>query len=318
MTIPRPERSPGGGGETSFFEELVAELRREGFSGKSFLAFLSSAYERARDEVYSNPLLARSTLGWGFAFFAALFVYCAGLSVFLDHNLAVRSLVAGSIWLGLSCAWTLAHAGLARDRFGRRIERVNVPTVLTLFRSHIVPLIVVSAISGHHILAGALFALGGISDILDGVVARRLDQTTRLGTVMDHLVDILFTAAMFISLAAAGFLSPWIGLLVGVRYGLVLLGGACICFLKGPVKIRPTIFGRLSGVMLYLMILTQIAVSTYGEPRFAGRLSELFHVGFVFVLSSTILQAMVIGWYNLKRNAASAWGGKIAGDVRWQ
>jgi cardiolipin synthase len=279
---------------------------------------LSSAYERSRDEVYSNPHLARSTLGWGLAFFAALFVYSAGLSFLLDHRLAIRSLVTGSVWLVLSCAWLLAHCGLARDGAGRRFSRATIPNLLTLLRSVLAPLIVVSAASGHFVLAGALFATGGISDVLDGVFARRLGQATRLGAVMDHLVDVLFNAATFLSLVGAGLLSPWIGLLVGVRYGLMLFGGACIYLFKGPVKIKPTTFGRFSGVILYLMVLVQISVSTYGAPLFAERLSELLHVGFVVLLSATILQAIIIGWYNLKRNSSGAGRGKVAGDVRWQ
>jgi phosphatidylglycerophosphate synthase len=316
MTLPRPDESQGD--TVSFGEELVAGLRREGFSRESLRVFFSSAYERSRDEVYSNPDLARSTLGWGLVFFAALFVYSAGLSFLHDHELAIRSLTAGSIWLALSCVWLLAHFGLARDKAGRRMERVNVPTLLTLLRSVLAPLIVVSAVSGHSVLAGVLFAAGGISDILDGVIARRLGQTTRLGVVMDHLVDVVFIAATFLSFAVAGLLSPWVGLLVGVRYGLVLIGGACICLFKGPVKIKPTTFGRFSGVILYLMALIQIAVTAYGPPVFAGRLSELLHVGFVILFAATILQAIIIGWYNLKRNSAGAAGGKIAGDVRWR
>ena len=77
-------------------------------------------------------------------------------------------------------------------------------------------------------------------------------------------------------------------------------------------------FGRFSGVLLYLMVLIQISVSTYGSPALAQRLTELLHVGFVVLLSATILQAIIIGWYNLKRNSSGAGRGKVAGDVRWQ
>lgn len=315
MTLSRPDRSQED--SVSFGEELVAELRRDGFSREGLRTFVSAAYERSRDEVYSNPDLARSTLGWGLVFFALLFVYSAAVSLLYDHRLAIRSLIAGSVWLALSCVWLLAHFGLARDRAGRRLARVNIPTLLTLLRSVLSPLIVVSVASGHFVLAGVLFAMGGLSDVLDGVLARRLGQTTRLGVVMDHLVDIVFTAAAFLSLAGAGLLSPWVGALVAVRYALVLVGGACICLFKGPVKIKPTTFGRFSGVILYLMVLIQITVSVYGTPPFAGHLSELLHVGFVVLLSATILQAVIIGWYNLKRNSSVERDDKIAGDIRW-
>lgn len=317
MTLPRPETPLDRGEETSFGEELFAELRRRRFSREGLLSFLAAAYERTRDEVYSNPSLARSTLGWGLAFFAALFVYCAGVSLSLDHDLAVASLVAGSVWLALSCAWMVVHSGMARGPSGRRIERVGIANLLTLLRSLIVPLIVVSVLRGHVVLAGVLFAVGGVSDIFDGVAARRLGQVTKMGTVMDHLVDVVFAGATFFSLVAVGLLSPWIGLLVAIRYGLVLIGGTCLCVFNGPVKIKPTTFGKFSGTILYLMILAQIGTSTYGTPELSARFSELLHIGFVVLLSSTILQALIIGWYNLKSGAASPKSHKIAGDIRW-
>lgn len=303
--------------KVSFGEELLAELRRDGFSAEGFRRFITSAYVRARDDLYANPHLARSILGWGLAFFAAQFVYCAGLSLTLDHRLAVECLAAGSVWLVFSCVWMLAHAGLAFTSTGERLERVTLPNLLTLLRSLLIPLIVVSAVSGHLVLAAVLFAIGGITDILDGVAARGLGQVTKMGTIMDHLVDVLFTAAMFLSLVWAGVLSPWIGVLVGLRYGLMLIGGALVCLLRGPVKIKPTTFGKLSGTILYLMVLLQIGVEVYGAPRQVLKISELLHVGFTALLSMTVLQVLVIGWYNLKRKERVEGLPKVVGDVRW-
>jgi cardiolipin synthase len=301
-----------------FVEDLLAELRRSSFSWRSVRAVLPVFYARARDEVCGNPDLARSILGWGLAFFAAQFVFCALLSLRLDHQLAVRCLVAGSVWLVLSCGWVLAHAGMVKDPAGSRIERLTVPILLTLSRSLLIPPIVLSAIGGHLVLAAFLFAVGGITDVLDGVSARTLGQETRMGAIMDHLVDVIFTAATFLSLVWAGVLSPWIGVLVVVRYFLMIFGGAFIYLFKGPVRIKPTTFGKFSGVILCLMILLQIGVTVYGTPEQAVRISELLFVGFLALLSMTILQVLFIGWYNLNRAAKSTGLPKVIRGISWR
>jgi len=316
VTLPSPERKIERVERTTFAELQLAELRRRGFSGESVAWFLSSAYAKSKDEVCANPHLARSVLGWGVAFFAALFGYSAALSLYLDHRLAVASLVSGSVWLVLSCAWVLAHLGLARDASGCVMERMSAPNLLTLFRSLLVPLVVASIAYGHVVLAGVLFAAGGISDILDGVSARRLGLVTRLGTVMDLLVDVLFAGATFLSLVWAGLLSPWIGALVGLRYGLVLIGGAYLYVMRGPVTIRPTAFGKLSGAIIYAMILGRMGSYAYGDPVLDQRMAELLDIGFGVLLTATVVQALAIGWYNLRRGGSTGGGERIASVLR--
>jgi hypothetical protein len=59
-------------------------------------------------------------------------------------------------------------------------------------------------------------------------------------------------------------------------------------------------------------------VEVYGTPEQTLRISELLHVGFVALLSMTVLQVLVIGWYNLKRGRKVKDLPKVVGDVRWR
>lgn len=318
MTLPRSGTSGERAPDLSLGEELLVELRREELSWNRLRFLGGELFIRARTEIQSNPRLVRSTVTWGFVYFLALFAFCAGLSFALDHRLAVMCLVTGSVWLGLSSVWILIHMTLAGGTERRRIESLNIPNLITLLRSQLIPPIVMSAGSGHILLAGVLFAAGGASDVLDGMMARRSGQTTRVGEVLDHLVDILFFGATFFSLVGAGLLSPWVAVLAGIRYGLILSGGACVYILRGPVQMASTTFGRFSGFVFYLMTLVLIASSSYAEPALATRIGELINISFILLLIMAILQVLVIGWYKLKRDGSEEDEKKVVGHIGWR
>jgi len=300
MTLPTVQSEGPRGGDEAFIGALVAELSRRGLSLHNLGWFLRTAYEKSRDEVCENPAFARSVLGYTLGLFVLLFCYSAGVSLLLDHGLAVASLVSGSVWLLLCCGWVLAHTGLARDCEGLPLSRMSAPNVITEFRCLLVPLMVAAAVRDHVGVLGALFAAGGASDGLDGLVARRLGKVTRLGTLMDLLVDVQFGTAIFFSLAWTGLVSNLVGALVALRYAILVIGGAYLYIRRGPVTIRPTLFGKVSGAILYVMVLGRILSRLYAEPTYDARMAELFDIGFVVLVSVTILQAFAIGWYNLR------------------
>src|SRR5437870_2107408 len=91
---------------------------------------------------------------------------------------------------------------------------MNLPNSLTLTRIFLVPLLVVVLLTkfeGHSILGiskelvgAAIFAVASVTDWLDGYLARRREQVTALGQVIDPLADKLLTSAAFISLVQMG------------------------------------------------------------------------------------------------------------------
>jgi len=95
---------------------------------------------------------------------------------------------------------------------------VNLPNGLTLLRIFLVPVLVVVLLTrkgpGGLLLGAGIFGVGVLTDYLDGYFARRRNQVTRLGTLLDPLADKLLTAAAFLSLVELGVLPAWIVLLV--------------------------------------------------------------------------------------------------------
>jgi cardiolipin synthase len=204
-----------------------------------------------------------------------------------------------------------------RDRDGYRLSALNFPTALTLLRVVLVPGIALFMVERHFTLAFVLFLAAALSDIADGWLARRWNQTTRLGTVLDPLVDIVFNLAMFGALAAAGLLPSWVFQVAVLRYGLLLVGAACFYVFVGPVRIQPTLFGRLTGVVMSALVALLVLLRLL-SGSLAERLGPLTEIALGVLLSATVVQVLLLGWYNLRLMTGKADAqGRVVGDVRW-
>ena len=83
-------------------------------------------------------------------------------------------------------------------------RRLNAANLLTILRLALVPFVIVAILDGHHFLALALFTGAGITDILDGAVARRFHLATTAGAWLDPLADKCLLSGAFLALAGAG------------------------------------------------------------------------------------------------------------------
>ena len=126
---------------------------------------------------------------------------------------------------------------------------VNLPNLFTSLRLALTPFVVVSILAGSYERALILFFLAGISDALDGFLARRLDKITKLGAYLDPVADKVLLAAIYISLGAAGAIPWW---MVGVVFGRDLLILAMVAWGMLFTSLRsfpPTIWGKVSTIL---------------------------------------------------------------------
>jgi CDP-diacylglycerol---glycerol-3-phosphate 3-phosphatidyltransferase len=94
---------------------------------------------------------------------------------------------------------------------------LNLPIALTLLRIFLVPVLVVVLLTrteGMHILGVGIFGLAVLTDYLDGYFARRRNQVTKLGILLDPIADKLLTAAAFLSLVEMGYVPAWMMMIV--------------------------------------------------------------------------------------------------------
>lgn len=300
-----------------FIEEYLQELRRDRFAPPAWIRYGQRVAQRVREDVVANPGAVRSVWSVGLAFFACAFLAAAGMALAYDRRIAYDFFLQTSLWILPSFTLVTLHVGMLRDRSGYRLSALNVPTALTLLRITLVPGITLFLVERHFVLAFATFVLAALTDVADGWLARRWNQTTGLGTVLDPLVDIVFNLAIFAGLGAAGLLPAWVFQVAALRYGILLVGGAYLYIFVGPVRIYPTAFGRLTGVVMSTLIaLHTLLYALNGD--LAQTLSPLTETALGVLLSATVAQVLALGWYNLRIMTGRAEAhGRVVGDVRW-
>lgn len=127
---------------------------------------------------------------------------------------------------------------------------LNLPNTLTLIRIVVIPFFLVLLSFGLYLEALVLFILGGLTDALDGVVARMTGQETSLGAYLDPVADKLLVMSSFLMLGMSGAIPPWVVILVVSRDVVILFGYGMIRFLVGErLEVHPSLVGKLNTVV---------------------------------------------------------------------
>jgi cardiolipin synthase (CMP-forming) len=121
---------------------------------------------------------------------------------------------------------------------------LSFPNQLTLLRMVFLPFIVIKLVEGHYATGLILFVLAGLSDGLDGVLARRLKQQTQLGQYLDPIADKALLSTVFLVLSILHKI-PWkYTVLVFSRDISILAASAVLFAIAGLRNFRPSIFGK--------------------------------------------------------------------------
>lgn len=138
---------------------------------------------------------------------------------------------------------------------------MNIPNLLTILRMFLVPvylLIFFSNIENKLLVSGLVFVLAGITDLLDGNIARKYNLVTKLGTVLDPIADKMMTFAVLISFTSAGFIPLWIIIALGTKEILLIIGGGILYLFKGKQVLPSNKYGKLATVSFYAATLSII------------------------------------------------------------
>src|SRR4051794_36497187 len=122
---------------------------------------------------------------------------------------------------------------------------------LTLLRMFLIPAFVILIVYGHLGWALAVFVLAGITDALDGLIARWSGQKTKLGAWLDPMADKLLLVTTFVVLTLPGLgltnrLPIWLTVLIISRDIGIVLTVAIVNLAVGPRTFRPSIYGKIA------------------------------------------------------------------------
>jgi cardiolipin synthase (CMP-forming) len=136
----------------------------------------------------------------------------------------------------------------------------SAPNLLTLMRICMAPFLVAAILEGHFLLSFVLFVAAGLTDALDGLLARLLKQRSVLGQYLDPVADKLLLSTLFLVLFYKGLLPGTVTVLVFGRDVGILLVSAILYAAVGRREFHPSIFGKantlaqisaLAAVLLY-------------------------------------------------------------------
>lgn len=126
----------------------------------------------------------------------------------------------------------------------------SIPNALTILRLGLIVPFVFFFAKEHYVSAFLIFLTAGITDALDGWLARAFRWQTSLGSFLDPLADKLLVAASFVALAIVHILPWWLVVLVFMRDATISFGVlGWFLVIKQPITLRPTILSKLNTVI---------------------------------------------------------------------
>lgn len=115
----------------------------------------------------------------------------------------------------------------------------NVPNLITVARMLMTPLAISMIVSQRFLEAFLVFVLAGVSDAVDGFIARHFNLRSELGAYLDPLADKALLTSIYVSLAIYGELPAWLAIMVVSRDVMILMAVLVSWVMDKPVEIRP-------------------------------------------------------------------------------
>jgi len=133
---------------------------------------------------------------------------------------------------------------------------LNVPNMLTLARIIITPVIVYAILSGEALMALVLMITAGITDMLDGAIARYFNQRTTVGAYLDPLADKLMLISMFVTLFIIGEVPLFLFLAVIFRDVIIVVGAMAYEMVTHSLKMEPSMVSKATTFMQIVYVVT--------------------------------------------------------------
>jgi cardiolipin synthase len=170
---------------------------------------------------------------------------------------------------------------------------VSIPNIITLGRILLVPFIVWAIASSQMEIAFAIFIVAGVSDAVDGFLAKRFNMTSELGALLDPLADKALLVSIYVALGIWGAVPRWIVILV-VSRDIMIVTAVIVSWLLGkPVPMKPLMVSKLNTVAQVAFAALVLAALGFG---FNSTPYDLILMGFVTVFTLASVSLYLVEW----------------------
>jgi cardiolipin synthase len=170
----------------------------------------------------------------------------------------------------------------------------TVPNQLTFLRLGFLPFFIILVLYQHYRWALAILVLAAVTDGLDGLLARSLNQKTALGAYLDPIADKLLLSSSFVVLALEGQMRWWLTILVLGRDILILVTAAVIFASGAHRSFPPSIYGKITTTVQILLVFTVVAAAVFPNPFFHAVRQVLIFVVAGFTVFSGFHYSFVV------------------------
>lgn len=164
---------------------------------------------------------------------------------------------------------------------------MNLALTITLLRFLLAPWLVWVLLQENHTAALGIFLIGSLSDALDGFIARRFNQCTPLGALLDPLADKLLVACGMLTLLWQGHFPLWLASFVLLRDIVIVSGAYAYKQATGKLEMRPLLISKLNTAVQFTLVLVVLA-SADGYTRLSVALQPLIWLTFATTVASGI------------------------------
>ncbi len=165
---------------------------------------------------------------------------------------------------------------------------MNIPNSLTVLRIVLVPVIVILLIQGQYGKALVCFIIAGVTDGLDGLIARSLNQMTVVGAYLDPLADKALVISMFTTLAIVGVIPGWLAVVVISRDCIILGGILVMTLMSVDLEIKPSFVSKINTMLQLVTIFFALLMKMDGAET-------SFHGAFMFICWLTAIFTVISG-----------------------
>jgi len=174
-----------------------------------------------------------------------------------------------------------------------RLPLMTLPNFITIARFIMVPFVVLAMINGEMLVAFALFLLAGVSDGLDGFIARHFDQKSELGAWLDPVADKFLLVSVFVMLGWLDVLPSWLVIFAVSRDALIVGAVVLSSLLENPVEMRPLLVSK-ANTMFQIILLVLVLADLAGLARLDGIIGWMIYA--VAGLTIASASAYLVTW----------------------
>jgi cardiolipin synthase len=192
-----------------------------------------------------------------------------------------------------SLAVRVAFAHVSQRTKTGRLLVITIPNLISILRLLLVPGVVLAMLQARWDWAFAGFVVAGISDGVDGFIARQFNQRSRLGAYLDPMADKLLLVSVFVVLGLVNQLPLWLVVAVVSRDGLIICAVVLSSVMGHPVEMKPLLVSKANTAIQIILAAEVLAELTFGMHLDPLRSALIILSGLLTVASAA---AYLVAW----------------------